>query len=173
MSPATTWASLGGVLAHPYDLVAAGDAVVRDWRTEPLATIDQLRAVIAAGRRVGIDRLRDAVPRVRTRAASRPETRCRLELVDAGLPEPELNYDVFEAGLWLACVDLAYPAARVAVEYEGEHHLLDPEQWARYILRYERLAAAGWLVIRVTKSELFEHPEAMVRRVRAAISQRS
>jgi hypothetical protein len=171
--PATTWAMLGAVLAHPHDLVAAGDAVVRDWRAEPLATIAELQQAIGRGRRVGIGRLRAAIPDVRTRSASRPETRTRCAIVEGGLPEPELNYDVYEAGVRLACVDLAYPRLRIAIEYEGEHHLMDPVQWARDIARYDRLIAAGWLVIRVTKSELFQHPEQVARRVRAAIAARS
>ena len=173
-SPASTWAMLGAILRDPYDLIAAGDAAVRDWRVaEPLGSLDALGAVVGSGRRVGVGSLRAALPLVRTRSASRPETRARLTLVDAGEEEPELNFDVFEAGRKIACVDLAYPRLKIAVEYEGEHHLLDPEQWARDIRRYERLAAAGWHVIRVTKTELFSNPHIFVARVRHAIAERS
>ena len=173
-SPASTWAMLGAVLRDPYDLIAAGDAVVRDWRVaEPLATVAQLAAAVASGRRIGVGALRAALPQLRTRSASRPESIARLTLLDALLPEPELNFDVVADGLWLACVDLAYPQLKIAIEYEGEHHLLDTEQWASDILRYDRLVAAGWRVIRVTKSELFTSPDAFVARVRAAIAERS
>lgn len=172
-SPASTWATLGAVLRHPHDLVAAGDALVRDWRVdEPLCTVGELEAAVAAGRRVGVRKLREALPHVRTRSASRPETRCRLALTDAGLPEPELNFDVVAFGTLLACVDLAYPALRIAIEYEGEHHLLNTEQWARDIERYDRLREAGWIVIRVTKAELFGSPGLLVARVRRAIASR-
>lgn len=172
--PATTWAMLASVLTDPYDLVAAGDAAVREWRVaEPLATIADLQAAVRVGRRVGIVRMRTALPLIRPRSASRPETRCRLTIVDAGLPEPSLNYDVYADGEKIACVDLAYPHLRIAIEYEGEHHLLDPQQWARDIERYERLVAAGWHVIRVTKGELFDEPAKLVRRVRFAIAARS
>ncbi len=169
---AATWVMLASVLRHPYDLVAVADAVVRDWRAHPLGTVDDLRAAMTTGRRVGIQKLREALPLARTRSASRPETRVRLELRDAGLPEPKLNYEVIEQALYLGSVDLAYPELRIAIEYEGEHHLLDPEQWARDIARYERLVSAGWIVIRVTKAELFGDPAALARRVRAAIAQR-
>lgn len=172
-SPASTWAMLGAVLKDPYDLVAVGDAAIRDWRVdEPLATVEELTAAVAAGRRVGVQRLREALPLVRTRSASRPETRCRLVLVDAGLPEPKLNFEIVEQGAVLACVDLAYPHLRIAIEYEGEHHLLDPQQWARDIQRYDRLREAGWIVIRVTKVEL-SAPHLLVSRVRKAVSDRS
>lgn len=171
-SPASTWAMLGAVLRHPYDLVAAGDALVSDrvyGREGALATIAQFEAAAFAGRRVGINALRAALPRVRPRVASRTESWSRLVLVDAGLPEPEVNVDVRDAaGRLLACVDLAYPDLRVAIEYEGGHHLFDGEQWARDIGRYERLAAAGWIVIRVTSRDLFVQPAAFAARVRAA-----
>lgn len=139
-----------------------------------LATVRQLEAAVAAGRRVGSPALRRALPRVRTRSASRTETRCRLILVDGGLPEPELNHDVYDdAGRFIACVDLAYPARRVAIEYEGEHHLRDAEQWAKDIARYEALAAAGWFVIRVTKADVFAARSDLVRRVRTALRARA
>ncbi|MFG6475412.1 endonuclease domain-containing protein [Microbacterium sp. P06] len=173
-TPATTWAMLGAVIQHPHDLIAAADAIVRDWRVPaPLATVAQLQAATDSGRRVGVGRLREALPFVRTRSASRPESRCRLVLIEAGLPEPELNYDVFERGVFLGCIDLAYPDLRIAIEYEGEHHLLDPDQWARDIDRYDRLREAGWIVIRVTKAELFRSPLSLANRVRRAIAARS
>jgi hypothetical protein len=169
-TPAVTWAMLGSMLRDQRDLVAAGDAVVRTWRVaDPLATTTELEAAVAAGRRVGIGRLRAALPLIRPRSASRPETWARLALIDGGLPEPCLNWDVHAHGEREACVDLAYPEYKVAVEYEGEHHLLDPEQWNSDIRRYERLAELGWVVIRVTKVELFEAPHLFVARVRRAL----
>jgi hypothetical protein len=117
--------------------------------------------------------LRQALPRVRVGSASRPETWTRLILVDAGLPEPVLNIDVFHGEVWIARVDLAYPDLMIAVEYEGEHHLRDPEQWARDLERYDALAEAGWRVIRITKGDVFTDPASMCRRVRRAIAQAS
>lgn len=173
-SPATTWAMLGGMLADLRDVVAVGDACIREWRvTNPMATPAELASAVAAGRRIGVERLREALPLIRSASASRPETWCRLTLVSAGLDEPKLNYDIYVNGVREACVDLAYPHLRIAIEYEGEHHLLDPAQWARDIARYERLAAAGWHVIRVTKAELFGDPRQVVNRVRAAIAARA
>lgn len=174
-SPAATWAMLGGMLHNHFDLVAAGDSVVRDWRVSPpLASIEDLGATVEAGRRIGVRNLREALPHVRTRSASRPETWTRLVLIKGGLPEPRLNFDVFDDdGLKLACVDLAYPELRIAIEYEGEHHLLDPAQWSRDIARYDALRAAGWHVISVTKDELFRTPQMLLARVRRVIVERS
>ena len=72
----------------------------------------------------------------------------------------------------MGCVDLAYPELKIAIEYEGEQHLFDSQQWTADIARQERLVEAGWRVIRVTKSDLFNHPRSMVERVRRAIRAR-
>ncbi|MFI8633327.1 endonuclease domain-containing protein [Microbacterium sp. NPDC077663] len=174
LAPTSTWASLGAVL-DVRDLVAVADAIVRVpmFRGDPppLATIDDLAAA-STGRRVGIARLRAALPLVRERSASRPETWCRLALIDGGLPEPELNWNIVVNGRLVACVDLAYPRERVAVEYDGEHHLVDARQWSRDIGRHEALAAAGWIVIRVTKQHLFTDAAGVVARVRRALAGR-
>lgn len=176
-SPATTWAMLGEVLRHPYDLVAAGDSLIRmpmhPHDPPPPASLDELAAAAGAGRRIGVAALRAALPRIRPGSASRPETWLRLTLVDGGLPEPMLNVDVWDDGVWLARVDAGYPAPKVAIEYEGEHHLRDPAQWAADIARHDRLVAAGWRVIRVTKSDLFLRPGALLSRVRAALRSRA
>lgn len=174
-TPASTWAMLAVVMRNDRDLVAVADAVIRApmHRSDPapLATRVQLEAAVAAGRRVGAARLRAVLPRAIPRSRSRAETWLRLILVDAGLPEPEANVDVVEAGVWLGQVDLGYPALRVALEYEGEHHLTDPRQWAADIARYDRLAESGWRVIRVTKAEVFGRTDDLVERVRRALGQ--
>ena len=92
--------------------------------------------------------------------------------VDAGLPEPHLNHPIVTGGRILATADLVYPDARVAIEYEGGHHLLDPAQWAYDIERYDALRAAGWTVVRITKADVFgRHPQAAAK-VAAALAGR-
>ncbi len=170
-------------LPHRYDLVAVADYFCRVARAPgglsgravapPLATIGQLEAALAAGRRAGAAELRAALGRVRTGASSRTETWTRLTLVDAGLPEPLLDVDVFDdVGRFLACVDMAYPRWRIAVEYEGTHHS-SGTQWESDVDRYAGLEAAGWRVIRVTRSILFRTPATLVGRVRGAIADRA
>lgn len=182
-SPASTWAMLAPVLRHPYDLIAVADHLVRVVRPphsrpeqavpQPLATVSQLSAAVDAGRRVGIAALRAALPRVRSGSASRPETWTRLTLVDRGLPEPVLDHDVVDdAGRFLACVDMAYPRWKIAIEYEGAHHNTDA-QWEADIARYARLDAEGWTVVRVSRTVLFRAPDALVTQVRGAIARRT
>jgi len=182
-SPASTWAQLGSMVRHPYDLTAIADAVILTPRIagpfgrvlrEPLASLADLEVELRRGRRIGAANLDEALRRARPGAVSRPETWCRLTIVDAGLPEPFLDHDVYdEGGQFVGCVDLAYPELRIAIEYEGDHHRLDARQWNRDILKHDRLVELGWRVIRVTKSMLFEHPGELAARVRAALRSRA
>ncbi|MDQ1083390.1 hypothetical protein QE392_003134 [Microbacterium proteolyticum] len=180
--PATTWSLLGSRLRHPYDLVAVGDAIVSPVRIagphggvvrDALASIEDLgRVVEAVCKRRGIIAVREALPRVRSGVRSRTETWTRLTLVDGGLPEPVLNHDVYDGAGFVACIDLAYPDQRVGVEYEGDQHRTDPAQWQRDLERYERLAAAGWRTVRVTRDVLFQRPGLLVRLVADACASR-
>jgi hypothetical protein len=173
-TPATTWAMLADRLGVA-DLVAVGDAVVRVPRRPggfgspaalPLATIDQLAAAIAAGRRAGAPRLRAALAHIRTGSSSRPESIGRLQIVDAGLPEPVLDFDVHDdEGRFLGCSEMAYPQWRIAIEYEGDHHRTSRSQWNRDIEKYQAYAEAGWVVVRLTSTDVFGRPGEVVRRV--------
>ncbi len=172
---ASTWASLARTLSV-HDLVAAGDYFCRQWREgvgrpdvgkQPLTTIEQLRARVDAGRRVGIRKLRSALELIREDSWSPMESKVRCILGEAGLPEPELNIDVFDhGGRWLGCFDLVYRERRVAIEYNGTFHA---GQYARDVERIAALRAAGWQVIEVT-AELVRNPAALVARVRRALA---
>ncbi|WP_175525247.1 endonuclease domain-containing protein [Microbacterium sp. cf046] len=176
---ATTWAMLGGMLRHPYDLVALGDAVVRVPRIpghsarierDAWGTLADLEAAVHAGRRRGASPLREALARIRPGVASRMETWVRLIVIDAGLPEPVTDHDVFDRhGGFVGCVDLAYPELRIAIEYEGDQHRTDQRQWHRDIEKHERLADLGWRVIRVSRDQVFRDPASIAQRVRRAI----
>lgn len=176
-SPASTWAMLGRW--RLIDLVVLGDYLCRvhreghgrpDAGTPPLAAVADLAAALRCGRRLGIPRLREALTLVRTDSWSPRETECRLALLSHGLPEPDLNVDLFDRrGDFLACVDMAYPGLRIAIEYQGAHH---SGQYADDIERVERLRAEGWIVIQVT-STLLAAPWQLASRVRRAIRSRS
>ncbi|AZC13950.1 DUF559 domain-containing protein [Microbacterium sp. ABRD28] len=179
--PATTWAMLAPMI-DAYGLVAVGDAIVRSPRVAgpfgyvirpALADMAELRHAATMGRRLGAQALRAALERIRSGVASRTETWARLLLVDAGLPEPVTDHDVYgAAGEFLGCVDLAYPELRIAIEYEGDQHRTDAAQWQRDLEKHERLTDAGWRVIRVARDQLFRYPLQYVDRVRVALSTR-
>lgn len=143
--------------------VAAIDAMVRTGAV----SIADLASLCAAGtRRWGVTRVRRAMGLVDARAESPPESRVRVALVLAGLA-PVPQHPVRSRGQFLGRVDLAFPAARIAIEYEGAYHFEDG-QIVRDDARYERLRAAGWTVIRLSSADLRDL-DAVVARVRAAL----
>ncbi|WP_121371247.1 DUF559 domain-containing protein [Frondihabitans australicus] len=128
------------------------------------------RAREQGGRR-GITALRQALGLARPGVRSPQETALRLLLLRRGLPEPEVNGIVRDdRGRRLGESDLIWRAVRVVVEYEGDQHRTDPAQFAKDIRRREDYAEAGWRVIRVTKSDLHDHADLLVRRVAGALA---
>lgn len=122
------------------------------------------RADAARGR--GAALARAVVPLLEPPTESPMESRLRLILLDGGLPRPLANHDVFDAGgQWIAKPDLQYVTQRVAIEYEGEHHLIDPRQWNDDIRRDEGLHNAGWRLVKVTKIDVLRRPHATVARI--------
>ncbi|AMM19071.1 hypothetical protein AX769_01620 [Frondihabitans sp. PAMC 28766] len=173
VGPVEAWAQCGELLPLD-DLVAMADALLGRWSRYPAARMrppDELEAAVSrrAGCR-GVARLREALELARPKVRSPQETALRLIVVRAGLPEPELNGDVFDrAGRWIGMSDLVWRDARFVAEYEGEHHRLDPEQFEKDIRRRERYAEAGWRMVRVTKSDLGAHRPELVTRLKSAL----
>lgn len=146
--------------------VAALDAMVRAGSVDlPALTA---RAADGSGR-WGVRRVRRALPFVDARAESPPESRVRVALVVAGLA-PVPQYEVRHDGVFLGQVDLAWPEAKVALEYEGAYHF-DGSQIVRDDARYARLTAAGWWVIRVSAQDLHDL-DGVVRQVQRALAAR-
>ena len=79
--------------------------------------------------------------------------------------------EVEHDGRFVARVDLAWPEAKLAVEYDGAHHFEDG-QIARDDARIARLRDAGWHVIRLSAPDLHAL-DAVVARVKAALASRS
>ena len=132
------------------DLVAAGDWLVRRRRTSPRA----LSAYVAEASGRGSVRARRAAALVRIRVDSVRETRLRLVVVLAGLPEPECNIALGSDEWFIGTVDLVYQKYRVILEYEGDQHRTDDNQWNSDIGRYEEFTDEGWTVIRVSKQRM-------------------
>ncbi|MFF2051769.1 endonuclease domain-containing protein [Leifsonia sp. NPDC058194] len=165
--PVETWVQLSSMLTVE-DLVVAGDALVR--RDGPLADLPTLRsAVEGAAGRPGIRRLRVALPLVRARTDSPMETVLRLAIVRSGLPEPNVNH-VIHAADRNYHADLAYPWARLAIEYDGEQHRLDRRQYQADIDRLWSIEAAGWQIVRVNRTHLADGAESAITRIRAALA---
>jgi hypothetical protein len=94
------------------------------------------------------------------------ETRLRLLIVLSGLPEPAIGHVVLDSdGGWLAKPDLSYPELKIAIEYDGHHHLKDARQWQRDIRRRENLERAGWRVRVITAADLLTAPATILARI--------
>ncbi len=150
--------------------VVAADALARIGRFGPGALLG------IAGRYPGA-RWRRRVPLVAElmdpRAESAMETRCRVSLVLRGLPRPELQYQVCdELGDHVAWLDMAYPAARAGVEFDGEHHQ-DTPTFRADLARHNRLAALGWTVLRATAADVLRNPDRFAAQVRAILHHRA
>lgn len=156
--PASTWASLAAEMSVP-ELVRIGDAIVRLPRgrggilhpENAIASLDDLRLATEVGRRRGIARMRAALPLIRVGSASPLESDFRMLAQRGGLPEPDLDVEIRDAhGRLLGITEIAYPAFRVLVEIEGDHHRTSRDQWNRDIEKYAAYVAEGYEVVRLT-----------------------
>ncbi|GAA5156808.1 hypothetical protein GCM10023321_33420 [Pseudonocardia eucalypti] len=133
------------------EAVVAVDALARRAGFEPTDLLDY-RAKHPGAR--GCRRLDRIVALADPRAESPPETRLRVGLVLEGLPTPETQYEILdEFGFLLAKADLAYPPARLAIEYDGRIHL-ERWRWERDRERDTRLAGYGWETLRFGHNDL-------------------
>jgi len=175
-SPVRTWLDLAGMIELD-DLVAAADFLVcehdRIFGPKRIAMV-QLTALRAAVkeefRRRGIVKDREAADLIRSGADSPPETKLRLLLERADLPPVTLNHVVKDAlGNHVSWPDLALPGWKIAIEYDGEHHL-EERQRAVDSARDELMARLGWTQLRITKEMLDDNEgKAAVAMVRKAL----
>ncbi|WP_033338455.1 DUF559 domain-containing protein [Catenuloplanes japonicus] len=118
----------------------------------------------------GVMKFRDILRLAEPGAASPMETRLRLVITDGGLPRPVAQYRILDdARLFIGQVDLAYPAWRIAIEYEGDHHR-DQATFRKDIVRFNRLQAAGWATLRYTADDVFTRPKKIIEGVRRAVA---
>lgn len=165
-TPARTWIDCAPLLAI-HHVVAMGDAILH----RQLASAADLAAMVRWGRgRRGVVTARRALDLLDAGAESPPESIVRCHLVLADLPRPRTQYDIVEDGEWLARADLAWPDARVIVEYDGAVHA-DDRVRRHDAVRRNLLQERGWLVIVFTARDL-AHPEEMTRLVRSALASR-
>ncbi|UWF78318.1 MULTISPECIES: hypothetical protein [Microbacterium] len=157
---ATTWAL--------DDVIAAGDFLILPKRR--LLTIDDLKREVDEAGDVAGGILRRALAEIRPGAETAEETRLRLMLVRAGLPEPELNLDLRTTdGRFVARLDLAYPRYRTGVEHDGRVHADDDKQFARDADRWDDIRANGWAHVRILSHHMRPDPRVAIRKVANAL----
>lgn len=119
------------------DLVVLGDSLVRAGRV----TVDELVELTAGRCGPYSTSARRAALLVRKGVDSPMETRLRLLIVLAGLPEPTVDHRIHTRdGVLLYRFDLYYAAARLIIEYDGKQHEKDRQRRSD-ILRDEQFDA--------------------------------
>jgi hypothetical protein len=196
--PDSPWRGPRGVRLHRTDLAlgeivevegdirvtsplrTAWDVAALERTADAVATLDGLlrSGVVDEGALTGLhtgasgrwraQRARRALALADRRAQSPPESWVRVACHLAGLPAPVPQFVVTDGGRWLAQVDLAWPEAKLVVEYEGAYHF-EGTQIAKDDARYDALLAAGWRVIRLSSVDLRDL-DAVVVRIRAALT---
>ena len=169
LNPVEHWLQVRGATVD--ELVEIGDGFLR--RYSPLLSLAEMQSAMAelVGR-PGTQRAAIAMKWVRPGTDSLYETKLRLLLVRAGLPEPIVNCEVPcpQAGRTFH-VDLGYDKEKVAVEYDGAVHVGSRTQMEIDADRRRLLQDQGWMVITVTAEQL-RTPDRIVRSVKSALISR-
>lgn len=163
-APPRVLAELSSILSLPH-LVAVADHLIR--RRRPLSTIEQLAERLEVGDRlVRSPRLRRAIELADERSESPAESILRVILTMAGIPPTATNLEVTAVGFHYR-IDLAYVDERVAVEYQGAHHL-DPAMRRSDMTRRTHLEVERWTVVELNSDHLGD-ARLVVAVVRAAL----
>jgi very-short-patch-repair endonuclease len=151
------------------DLVVVGDNLVRHGRIKCPDLIDFCKEseMRCAGSALS------AVAYVRERVDSPMETRLRMLIVLAGLPEAEVNRTLRTGdGEPLRRYDLSYPTSKVIVEYDGRQHIEREDNWESDLDRREAIDDDGWRILVVTSKGIYREPERTLRRITRLLGSR-
>jgi hypothetical protein len=177
--PERTFVDMAGRLPL-VELVVLGDWMVKQGHTAPEALVTFCRD---APTRYAV-RAAEAAQWVRPGVDSPQESRSRMLLVLAGLPEPEVGVTLRDDdGTLLLQIDMLYllehtgappPQDRranvgIAVEYDGRDHAESTAQWEKDAERGDAYTALRLQQLRVTKSGVHRNAEHTVRRVHGAL----
>lgn len=173
-----TWWDLATLLTEE-ELIVVGDHLLRspyrsfEARTTAFASLTDLQQIVEQmGKAPGRRRARAALEQVRVGSDSAKETRLRLALVAAGLPEPALQVPAHPDRPRSPCADMGYPAWKIALEYDGGTHFT-PEAARSDQRRDNIFRSAGWTVLHFNAVDDAEGFASAVRQVRELIARRS
>ncbi|MBB2991008.1 hypothetical protein FHR72_002481 [Mycolicibacterium iranicum] len=117
-----------------------------------------------------IRRLRTAIDLMDGGAQSPKETMLRLLMIDAGFPRPATQIPVYDGSREpFAYLDMGWEDALIAVEYDGDQHRTDRDQYVWDERRLRRLRDCGYLHVKVIAED---RPHDVIERVRRAWTER-
>lgn len=151
------------------DLVVLGDSLVRARRTTPSALVEAAATYAGKARRLA----GRAASLVREGVDSPMESRVRMLMVLAGLPEPVVNHTVrWPDGRVRWRFDLSFPAVGIVIEYDGRQHAESDEQWDRDIDRREWMDGNGVRLVVVRSKDIYRTPARTLSRITAVMRSR-
>lgn len=143
-------------------LVVADDSLVKSGAVTPpelIAAADNW-----PGRRAAV--ASRAARLVREEVDSPMESRLRMLIVLSGLPEPTVNFVIrHQNGVWRLRFDLCYRDLRLIIEYDGDHHAVDPRQRSRDLERREEIGNMGYRIVVIQKHQFYEQPDQVLQRI--------
>jgi hypothetical protein len=180
-TPERTWLDLATLISDHDALVAAGDAILQRQDgpprppgvlgSNPLSAFAAIDAVLERRRRTkGISAARDARDDLRAGVDSAPETKIRMIIMGAGLPEPVVNDVVWLSPTVRRRPDLHYAHWRIAIQYDGRGHEA-AGQLNSDIHRDDDFSVHGWVTVRAA-SDIYtrEGQSRFIERLRRAIT---
>lgn len=169
-----TWLDMARLLPLN-DLVCMGDELIRvprqalEGRDTPFATREELRVLVERHPNLqGVVRARQALELMRVGADSAPESLLRLAMLDAGIPEPELQLCLRSDDPFSPSADLGFRRRRVAIQYDGGHHLAEAQTLSDR-RRNKAFEAAGWTVLVFRKDDLADGFESATKKIKKAL----
>lgn len=167
-SAARMFVELASVLSL-VDLVVVGDNLVRHRRL----TVEQLVAYASSCSLAHSAKARAAVAYVRAEVDSPMETRLRMLLVLAGLPEPTVNFKVRdETGHVARRFDLTYEHSRTIVEFDGRQHIEREQHWESDLARREEIDDSPYRIVVIVSRGIYVEPERTLRRIAHILRER-
>lgn len=159
-SPSMTFMHLA-VRLELVELVIFGDQLVKRGHITAEDLVADAHSWEHHGRAAGLR----AARLVRSGVDSAPETRLRLLIVLAGLPEPTINHVIYHAdGTIRYRIELVYGEILLAIEYDGRWHDED-DQKAYDEARRAALRSEGWTFIVLRAEDLYETPDETLRTI--------
>jgi hypothetical protein len=130
---------------------------------------DLLAAAKAQAGRRGIVAVRELIGLARPEAESPMESEARLVMLDGGLPEPVLQFEIVDRDGRLWRVDFAWPDRRVAVEFDGFDWHSSREALRKDRQKRAALEEIDWRVLSIVSDDVRRQREAMVRHIDAQL----
>ena len=165
LDPFHTWAQLSERMPLS-SLIPVGEAIITaiarqpasaNGRTPEAIHRDFAAALAGMPRFKGKRRCLQAMTLIRPHVDSLQESELNLAMLAHGLPRNIANHTFpdlkFRSGVAMT-LDMAWPEYRVAVEYDGDQHRTEKDQWRRDQEKRERLRGLGWSISVATAGTL-------------------